>query len=121
MQSLAIIAADTQKLIAKEQITMNSCASLFAYLAENTEGESIINRFNNWLAQYGYLGDVTTDIAVPRWLDNPRPAREMFSRFFFDLVACKQAIAVKKEVSASWLDKLVQKPSKPERKSQRNL
>ncbi len=108
MQSLAIIAADTQKLIAKEQITMNSCASLFAYLAENTEGESIINRFNNWLAQYGYLGDVTTDIAVPRWLDNPRPAREMFSRFFFDSVACKQAIAVKKEVSASWLDKLVQ-------------
>ena len=107
MQSLAIIAADTQKLIAKEQITMNSCASLFAYLAENTEGESIINRFNNWLAQYGYLGDVTTDIAVPRWLDNPRPAREMFSRFFFDSVACK-AQAIDKEVAVSWLDKLVQ-------------
>lgn len=108
MQSLAMIAADTQNLIAKEQITMNSCASLFAYLAENTEGESIINRFNNWLAQYGYLGDVTTDIAVPRWLDNPRPAREMFSRFFFDSVACKQAQAVNKEFNASWLDKLVQ-------------
>ena len=108
MQSLAIIAADTQNLIAKEQITMNSCASLFAYLAENTEGESIINRFNHWLTQYGYLGDVTTDIAVPRWFDNPRPAREMFSRFFFDSVACKQAQAINRESSASWLDKLVQ-------------
>ena len=108
MQALAIIATDTRKLISKEQITMDSCASLFAYLAENPEGDSILNRFNNWLAVYGYLGDVATDIAIPRWLDNPRPVREMFSRFFFDLVACEQAKAIAKENSVSWLDKLVQ-------------
>ncbi|VEP12392.1 Phosphoenolpyruvate synthase/pyruvate phosphate dikinase [Hyella patelloides LEGE 07179] len=108
MQALAIIAADTRKLIAKEQITMNSCASLFAYLAENTEGESILNRFNHWLAQYGYLGDVATDIAIPRWLDNPRPVRQMFSRFFFDTVACEKAKTVSTQSTISWLDKLVQ-------------
>jgi pyruvate, water dikinase len=108
MQALAIIAADTRKLIAKEQITMNSCASLFTYLAENPEGESILHRFNNWLAQYGYLGDVATDIAIPRWLDNPRSAREIFSRFFFDAVACEQAKKIKQNSPQSTLEKLVQ-------------
>ena len=107
MQSLATIAGDARKLIAKEQITMNSCASLFAYLAENPEGESILNRFNDWLVQYGYLGDVATDIAVPRWLDNPRPAREMFARFFFDVMAAKKAQTTAQE--SSWFDGLVQK------------
>lgn len=108
MQGLAIIAADTRKLISKEQITMNSCASLFAYLAENPEGESILHRFNHWLAQYGYLGDVTTDIAIPRWLDNPRSAREIFSRFFFDAVACEQAKTIKKANYLSPLENVVQ-------------
>jgi pyruvate, water dikinase len=108
MQDLAIIAADTRKLIAKEQITMNSCASLFTYLAENPEGESILHRFNNWLAQYGYLGDVATDIAIPRWLDNPRSAREIFSRFFFDAVASERAKKINSNFSQSTLEKLVQ-------------
>lgn len=107
MHSLAAIADDARKLIAKEQITMNSCASLFAYLAENTEGESILNRFNDWLIQYGYLGDVATDIAVPRWLDNPRPAREMFTRFFFDAMAGKKA-QITSQKSVSSINKLVQ-------------
>lgn len=108
MQSLANIAADARKLIGKEQITMNSCASLFAYLAENPEGESILNRFNNWLSEYGYLGDVTTDISVTRWRDDPRPVKSIFSRFFFDYHACKQAQNKAKRTSVSWLDKKVQ-------------
>ncbi len=108
MQSLANIAADARRLIGKEQITMNSCASLFAYLAENSEGESILLRFNSWLAEYGYLGDVTTDISVTRWGDDPRPVKNIFARFFFDYTACQQAQNQVKSSEPGWLDKQVQ-------------
>ena len=108
LASLATIATDARKLIGKKQITMNSCASLFAYLAENPEGQSILARFNAWLADYGYLGEVTTDIARSRWGDNPREAREIFARYFFDPVACEQARSTKARSSKTVLDNIVQ-------------
>ena len=108
MRSLAELATDAWKLLAKEQITMGSCASLFAYLAEIPEGESIIQRFDNWLETYGYLGEVVTDISVPRWQDNPRPARETLARFFFDQASRKQVLSPAKELNFSLAQKLVQ-------------
>ena len=108
MRSLAEIAVDAWKLLAKEQITMGSCASLFAYLAEIPEGQLIVQRFDNWLATYGYLGEVVTDISVPRWQDNPRPAREMLARFFFDRESRRQVLGKNKEFEFSITQKLVQ-------------
>ena len=108
MRSLAELATDAWKLLAKEQITMGSCASLFAYLAEIPEGESILQRFDNWLETYGYLGEVVTDISVPRWQDNPRPARETLARFFFDQASRRQVLGKEKEFNFSLAQKLVQ-------------
>ena len=108
LEDLAVIATDTRKLIGKEQITMNSCASLFAYLAENPEGRSILSRFNNWLDHYGYLGEVTTDIAQSRWQDSPGDAREIFTRYFFDPIACQQAEKTRMDQPASILSQQVQ-------------
>ena len=108
LETLSAIATDTRKLIGKEQITMNSCASLFAYLAENPEGRSILSRFNSWLDRYGYLGEVTTDIAQARWQDNPRDAREIFTRYFFDPIACKQAKKTQTEQQTSIFTQQVQ-------------
>jgi pyruvate,water dikinase len=108
MRSLACLATDTRKLLTTEQITLDSSASLFAHIAENPEGESILKRFNQWLERYGYLSEVATDIAIPRWRDNPRPVREMFTRFFFDREAAKQAQSSPPPPSFNWRTKLVQ-------------
>ncbi len=101
MRSLAELATDAWKLLAKEQITMGSCASLFAYLAEIPEGQLILQRFDNWLETYGYLGEVVTDISIARWQDNPRPVREMLARFFFDIESRSQVLGNSKEFNLS--------------------
>ncbi|GAB4227501.1 MAG: glycerol-3-phosphate acyltransferase [Stanieria sp.] len=109
MRTLACLAADTRKLLAAEKITLNSCASLFVQIAENPEGESILTRFDQWLEKYGYLSEVATDIAIPRWRENPRPIREIFTQFFFDSEKRKQAQSLNHKTSKSWSTKLVQK------------
>ncbi|MEO1466881.1 MAG: PEP/pyruvate-binding domain-containing protein, partial [Cyanobacteria bacterium J06633_1] len=91
VSALAEIASEARKLLATEQITLDSSASLFAHIAENPEGASVMSRFNLWLEQYGYLSEVATDIAVPRWQDKPRIPRQMFTRFYFDAQGSKVA------------------------------
>ena len=108
VRTLAKVASETRKLLAIEQITMDSSASLFAHIAENPEGTSIIERFNSWLDNYGYMSEVATDIAVPRWQDNPTIPRDMFARFFFDTEARKKAKSIPESQPLSWQAKIVQ-------------
>ncbi len=109
VSSLAEVAGQTRKLLATEQITLDSCASLFAHIAENAEGESIIEQFNLWLDRYGYLSEVATDIAVPRWKDKPGIPRQMFTRFFFDAHGAKKAQLSLGTLNQSWQARLVQR------------
>ena len=106
VSSLAEIASQARKLLATEQITLDSSASLFAHIAENPEGSGIMERFNLWLNEYGYLSEVATDIAVPRWRDKPSIPRQMFTRFYFDAHSARIARSTKLE--RSWKAKLVQ-------------
>ena len=107
--SLAEVASDTRKLLGTEKITLDSCASLFAHIAENPEGESIMQRFNLWLEQYGYLSEVATDISVPRWRDKPGIPRQMFTRFFFDAHGAKKAQIASNKSNRSIPARIVQK------------
>jgi phosphohistidine swiveling domain-containing protein/glycerol-3-phosphate acyltransferase PlsY len=109
VKTLAAVASETRKLLSTEQITLDSSASLFAHLAENPEGTSIMERFNLWLQKYGYLSEVATDIAVPRWQDKPVISRDMFTRFFFDAHGAKQVQLSPQIGDQSWKAKLVQK------------
>ena len=109
VSSLAEVASETRKLLGVEKITLDSCASLFAHIAENPEGESIMKRFNLWLKQYGYLSEVATDIAIPRWQDKPGIPRQMFTRFFFDAQGAKKAQIASIKSSQSIPAKIVQK------------
>ncbi|MDJ0595773.1 MAG: glycerol-3-phosphate acyltransferase [Pleurocapsa sp. MO_226.B13] len=109
VSSLAEVAGQTRKLLATEQITLDSSASLFAHIAENSEGESIIEQFNLWLDRYGYLSEVATDIAVPRWKDKPGIPRQMFTRFFFDAHGAKKAQLSLGTLNQSWQARLVQR------------
>ena len=107
--SLAEVASQARKLLATEQITLDSCASLFAHIAENPEGATILNTFHDWLDEYGYLSEVATDIAVPRWRDKPGIPRQMFARFFFDAQGAKKAQLSSERSPQSLPAKIVQK------------
>ena len=109
VSALAEIATEARKLLATEKITLDSSASLFAHIAENSEGTSVMERFNRWLANYGYLSEVATDIAIPRWQDRPSIPRQMFTRFYFDAHSAKIAQATSRVSPQSWRAKLVQK------------
>ena len=106
VSSLAEIASQARKLLATQQITLDSSASLFAHIAENAEGSGIMEQFNLWLDRYGYLSEVATDIAVPRWRDKLSIPRQMFTRFYFDAHGAKIARTARPE--RSWKAKLVQ-------------
>lgn len=54
--------------------------TLFGRLAELPEGQNVLDQFEQFLNQYGYLSEVATDIAVPRWKEDPKPVRELFVR-----------------------------------------
>jgi len=107
-RALEQIAQDARNLVPMDKIEPMSAPSLFAMLAELPDGESILDQFQEWLQQYGYLSETATDIAVPRWLDNPRPARASFTQFFFN----ESVETAKKEVvqeDQNWKEKTVQK------------
>lgn len=84
MRSLAELAQKEGKLIPLEGFKTQDSDDLFNYLENEIEGKEILNKFNQWLDKYGYLGEVGTDIAVPRWRDNPHPVRVLFSQFLFN-------------------------------------
>ena len=108
VSSLARIASEARKLLATEKITLDSSASLFAHIAENPEGTGIMERFNLWLTDYGYLSETATDIAIPRWRDRPSIPRQMFTRFYFDAQGAKIAGNSANKPKKSWKTRIVQ-------------
>lgn len=84
LRSLRQLANETRHLLPMERLNFDSCPSLFAYLADSPDGENILSQFERWLHRYGYLSEAATDIAVPRWLENPRPARQLFTQYLLD-------------------------------------
>lgn len=82
LRSLTRLAEDTRHLLPVEQLACESGASIFAALAELPDGQSILERFDQFLEDYGYLSEAATDIAVPTWKEDPRPVRQLFTQFF---------------------------------------
>jgi pyruvate,water dikinase len=60
------------------------CSQLFATLAEIPEGQTVFAQFDKFLARYGYLSEIATDITVPRWKENPRFLRNLFAQLLFN-------------------------------------
>ncbi|MFB8787736.1 MAG: glycerol-3-phosphate acyltransferase [Potamolinea sp.] len=81
LRSLAKIAAEARHLLSSEQVSDDSSTSLFTTLAEIPDGQSILEQFEQFMEQYGYLSEVGTDIAVPTWKEDPRPVRQLFNQF----------------------------------------
>ena len=79
LRSLQDLADNTRPLLAQQRISDSS--ALFATLANTGNGQAILQQFERFLVRYGYLSEVATDIAVPRWQEDPGPVRELFTQF----------------------------------------
>jgi len=81
LRELAQLAIEARHLLPLAQLGIDSCPSLFACLGELPDGESAIAQFTDWLQRYSYLSEAATDIAAPRWREDPRPVRELFAQY----------------------------------------
>ncbi len=106
VNSLATLAANTRNLLPMKRLASDSCPALFAQIAEMTDGTSILEQFDQWLERYGYLSEAATDIAIPRWQEDPRPVRELFARF---LLSGDEGRESQPSGSKNWRVKLVQR------------
>lgn len=78
LRSLAHLANSARSTVGNVQ------EDVFTQLAQTTQGQAILEQFEQLLNQYGYLSEVGTDIAVPTWREEPQPVRELFQQFCFD-------------------------------------
>lgn len=110
LNDLKIIASDSRKLIynsAFPLLNLDNYAAFFTYLAEFTEGECVLNRLDTWLEKYGYLSEIATDISIPRWQEDAREMKVMFTKFVGENPTT--SIANKKINNETWQIKAVQK------------
>ncbi|MGF1936969.1 MAG: glycerol-3-phosphate acyltransferase [Nostoc sp. ChiQUE02] len=73
LRSLSAIATD-----AKQVLLEFEPQQVFEQLKQTSEGEKILQEFNELLQDYGYLSEVGTDISVPTWRENPQMIKQMF-------------------------------------------
>ncbi|NJK99954.1 MAG: pyruvate phosphate dikinase PEP/pyruvate-binding protein [Spirulinaceae cyanobacterium SM2_1_0] len=81
LRELAQLAAEARHVLPIAQLGVDSCPSLFACLAELPDGEAVLAQFEEWLQRYSYLSEAATDIAIPRWREDPRSTRELFAQY----------------------------------------
>jgi pyruvate,water dikinase len=62
---------------------------VFDQLAETTSGQNILEEFYEVLEEYGYLSQVATDIAVPRWKEQP----DLFKQMFIQILETHEVIS----------------------------
>ena len=103
LRSLARLAEDARPLLRQSPNVEDSAASLFATLAEIPDGRSILEQFDQFLEDYGYLSEVGTDIAVPTWKEDPRSVRQLFAQLLSNPLPASQSIQ-----SQRWQAQLVQ-------------
>lgn len=84
MRSLQVLASNARHLLPGLSHLSPQSEAVFAALAQSPGGEAILQQFNQFLEQYGYLSEVGTDIAVPTWKEHPQPVQELFTQFLFN-------------------------------------
>ncbi|ACK64695.1 pyruvate phosphate dikinase PEP/pyruvate-binding [Rippkaea orientalis PCC 8801] len=78
LEALTNLANRIRSLVNISEI--NHSDSLFNYLENNPQGQTIIREFNQILEQYGYLSDVATDISIPCWKDHPQSIEQLLTQ-----------------------------------------
>ncbi|MBE9159487.1 glycerol-3-phosphate acyltransferase [Nodosilinea sp. LEGE 06152] len=82
LDALRAIAQDIRQTLSTPELNrITDSSSLMTALAESTDGEALLKEMDQFIAQYGYLSPVGTDIAVATWQENPGPVRELLAQF----------------------------------------
>lgn len=76
LQSLA----ETIRLL-RPDLEQTASSDLLERLAETTAGLSVLQQFDRFLDEYGYLSEVGTDIAVPTWKEDNHPVQALLVQF----------------------------------------
>lgn len=81
LKELQTLADGTRTLLSQATLDpLSDASTLFARLAEKTDGQTVIAQFQDFLGRYGYLSEVGTDIAVPTWQEATHPVKELFAQ-----------------------------------------
>ncbi len=108
VRSLVELANQARQLLAFPVDNLDEVPhSLFADLSKTSAGKVILVQFQQWLERYGYLGEVATDIAVPRWQEDPRSQQDLFLQFIINPPTISPSDRVDK--FPSWKRQVVQK------------
>ncbi|MBR8832186.1 MAG: hypothetical protein N5P05_000754 [Chroococcopsis gigantea SAG 12.99] len=75
LESLKSIACEIRPLISPDIKSVEDMRQ------EMKNSPPIMDKFQGWLQNYGYLGAVGTDISVPRWADDPEPMEKLLSQY----------------------------------------
>ena len=81
MRSLQSLATQARNILPDLDQSTSDRTRFFSTLTTTPEGQQILRQWDEFLAQYGYLSEVGTDIAVPTWAENPQPIQELFTQF----------------------------------------
>ncbi|MBD1913945.1 MULTISPECIES: glycerol-3-phosphate acyltransferase [unclassified Leptolyngbya] len=79
-RTLRAIAAKARHILPADALLQDP-SQLLEYLRQAPEAEAIRQEFNAFLVQYGYLGSVATDIAIPRWREDPQAVQSLLLQF----------------------------------------
>lgn len=86
LQSLAVetrqqFEADDELPALEAAMEADDSDGLLASLGQTSQGKAILHQLQSIVETYGYLSESATDIAVPTWRENPRPAQNLFVQF----------------------------------------
>lgn len=83
LQRLSEIAVAARHLL--PELDTLTPQTIFGALSEVPDGQNVVEQFDRFLETYGYLSEVATDIAIPRWKEDPRPVRSQFAMLIANL------------------------------------
>jgi pyruvate,water dikinase len=81
MRSLSQLAAESRQTLPMQEMRADRPSDIFAKIQEIPQGKPIVEQLEQWLEQYGYLSEAETELAAPRWQENPQPLQDLFAQF----------------------------------------
>ncbi|MBW4651851.1 MAG: glycerol-3-phosphate acyltransferase [Kaiparowitsia implicata GSE-PSE-MK54-09C] len=78
---------------ASDSSSPGNWANWHEQLAQMPEGQPVLAQLGQFMDDYGYLGQVTTDISIPRWRETPDYVIQLVAQFM------EQPLALASEVS----------------------
>ncbi|MBT9315038.1 glycerol-3-phosphate acyltransferase [Leptothoe spongobia TAU-MAC 1115] len=81
IESIKDIARWQSFLLTQLETIPEDYEELFEALAQLPESDQLFEQLDAFLTTYGYLGEVATDISVPRWQEQPAPVKALLATF----------------------------------------